>query len=158
MKHNPSGEKILPLGVPKMGRFCWILCVPMMSHHRNWSREGRKMPKNYQVFYVIPLVSFEGDVQKISTRSDYVKCVKNGDKYTMPVGPFLNLTSLISHLRNKKQSWSKKKLIAIIFFLYRCNRKCLELIPYQFHGILSSRFGDFCTKLSVTIQDGCSPK
>ena len=62
------------------------------------------MPKNYQVFYVIPLVSFEGDVQKISTRSDYVKCVKNSDKYTMPVGPFFNLTSLISHLRNKKQS------------------------------------------------------
>ena len=104
MKNNLSGEKILPLGVPKMGRFCWILCVPMMSHHRNWSREGRKMPKNYQVFYVIPLVSFEGDVQKISSRSDYYKCVKNSDKYTMPVGPFLNLTSLISHLRNKKQS------------------------------------------------------
>ena len=72
MKHNLSGEKILPLGVPKMGRFCWILCVPLMSHHRNWSREGRKMPKSYKVFNVIPSVSFKSDVQKNSTRSDYV--------------------------------------------------------------------------------------
>ena len=102
MKHNLSGTKILPLGVPKMGRFCGILCVPMMSHHENWSQEGRKMPKNVHVFYVTPSVSFEGDVQKNSTRSDYVKCAKNSVKYTIPVGPFLNLPSLISHLRNKK--------------------------------------------------------